>query len=557
MNMASIDWVIVICFIFVLLVMGYRTRKYGGSVVNFLAAGRCAGRYLIAVAGGMAGWGAISAVAAFEMYYKAGFSIQWWFFLIFIANLIASISGWMVYRFRQTRALTIAQFFEQRYSRRFRVFAGFLCWISGIMNFGLFSAVGARFFIYFCGLPSTIPFAGLNISTYALIMIFLIGAALFLLFVGGQIAVIVTDFLQGIFCNIVFIILMIALCSMFKWTDIMEALSQVPSGQSMIHPFKAAETPDFNLWFYIIGFFTLFYTWIIGGGTQGYEVSAKNPHEARMGKILNNWRATGQQLIIIILPLCAFTVLHNPSFSDIAEKAHSVITSISGRNSIETIALQVQMTVPVTMGFFLSKGLMGLMCGVILAAFIGNHDTYLHSWGSVFVQDVVLPLRKKPLSPEEHIKYLRWSIFGVAVFIFFFSLLYRQNEYILMFMIFTGTIYGAGAGIVMIGGLYWKKGTTAAAWNAMILGVIMGFAGQIARRIWPDFPLSSLWVFAIAIVSCSTVYFIVSLFGKKEVDLDELLHRGKYAVREDTTPKDEEPVKGIKALFHMSGEFTL
>jgi len=69
MNMSLIDWIIVIGFLVFVVAMGYRTKKYSGSVANFLAAGRCAGRYLIAVAGGVAGWGAISAVAAFELYY--------------------------------------------------------------------------------------------------------------------------------------------------------------------------------------------------------------------------------------------------------------------------------------------------------------------------------------------------------------------------------------------------------------------------------------------------------------------------------------------------------
>ena len=81
MNMALTDWVIVFgLLIFLMVVAGY-TRKYAGSVANFLAAGRCASRYLIAVAEGTAGFAAISAIANFEMYYAAGFSIQWWYFL--------------------------------------------------------------------------------------------------------------------------------------------------------------------------------------------------------------------------------------------------------------------------------------------------------------------------------------------------------------------------------------------------------------------------------------------------------------------------------------------
>ncbi|OHB57128.1 MAG: hypothetical protein A2Y12_13595 [Planctomycetes bacterium GWF2_42_9] len=556
MNMSFLDLAIVIGFLIFVIAMGYRTKKYAGNVANFLAAGRCAGRYLIAVAGGVAGWGAISAVAAFEMYYRGGFSIQWWFLLMMVANLIASLSGWIIYRFRQTRALTVAQFLEQRYSRRFRIFAGILCWFSGIMNFGLFPAVGARFFVYFCGLPETVSLAGLNISTYAIIMFGLLTLVLYLLFTGGQIAVIVTDFFQGLFCNIIFIILMVALAGVFTWSQITEALNMAPQGQSMIHPFEAAKTPDFNMWFYIIGFFSLFYTWVVGGGTQGFEVAAINPHEARMGKILNNWRAIAQQLILIILPLCAFTFLRHPDFANFAEKANALIANVHGHGAVETETLQKQMAVPIAMSIFLTKGLIGAVCAIILAAFIANHQSYMHSWGIIFIQDVVMPLYKKPLTPKQHINLLRWSILGVAVFIFLFGLIYRQNEYLLMFMVFTGTIYLGGAGAAVIGGLYWKRGTTAGAWTAMIFGLIIAFAGQIIRRIWPEFPLNSNWVFAIAIAGCSFLYVVVSLLGKKQVDMDQLLHRGKYAISDDAVALDKTPVTGLKALIAMGPEFT-
>ena len=74
---------------------------------------------------------------------------------------------------------------------------------------------------------------------------------------------------------------------------------------------------------------------------------------------------------------------------------------------------------------------------------------------------------------------LRLSIFGVAVFIFFFSLLFQQSEYIFLFFAITGAIFAGGAGAVIIGGLYWKRGTTPAAWAAMITGSSIAVAGII------------------------------------------------------------------------------
>ncbi|MDR3625244.1 MAG: hypothetical protein P4L45_00340, partial [Ignavibacteriaceae bacterium] len=155
MNLTPIDWLIVIICISVLFFCVQLSKKFVKSVVDFLSAGRAAGRYMITVSQGMAFIGAITIVGQWEMNYIAGFVLRWWEFIMGGVLLVMTVSGWVIYRFRQTRALTIAQFLEMRYSRNFRVFAGILAFVSGLLNFGIFPAVSARFIIYFCGFPLT------------------------------------------------------------------------------------------------------------------------------------------------------------------------------------------------------------------------------------------------------------------------------------------------------------------------------------------------------------------------------------------------------------------
>ncbi|MCK7469596.1 MAG: hypothetical protein MZU95_01400 [Desulfomicrobium escambiense] len=52
-------------------------------------------------------------------------------------------------------------------------------------------------------------------------------------------------------------------------------------------------------------------------------------------------------------------------------------------------ALRSQLTVPIALTKLLPVGLMGAFAAVMLAAAIGCNETYLHSWGSIFIQDVV------------------------------------------------------------------------------------------------------------------------------------------------------------------------
>ena len=129
--MHAIDWIILLLFPLALLVVALFTRPYAGSVSGFLAANRCAGRYLIAVAYGMAQLGVISLVWYWQQNYDVAYTSIWWGLMEGPAMIVIALSGWVIYRYRQTRAMTLPQFFEMRYSRRFRVFAGVVDWGGG------------------------------------------------------------------------------------------------------------------------------------------------------------------------------------------------------------------------------------------------------------------------------------------------------------------------------------------------------------------------------------------------------------------------------------------
>ena len=209
--MQLLDWGIVGALLLILTATLIISQRQVKSTADFLAANRCAGRYLLAVTDGIAGIGAISIIATFEQYYIAGFSPVWWGFLSGPIALLMSICGWVYYRFRETRCFTMAQFFEVRYSRRFRVFSGMLGWLSGVLNYGIFPSVSVKFFMFFCKLPDSFQIAGIPFvfSTYVCLLLFVISLGVTFAICGGQLAIMLTDFIQGTFCNIVFLILMI------------------------------------------------------------------------------------------------------------------------------------------------------------------------------------------------------------------------------------------------------------------------------------------------------------------------------------------------------------
>lgn len=481
--MSTIDWLMVFGTFVFLASLAYRSRKYTRSVADFLSANRCAGRYLLGTAEGAAGLGAISIIALFEKGYSTGFAPNYWNAISIPIGLFITLSGWVIYRFRETRAMTMAQFFEIRYSRRFRIFAGILAWTSGIINFGIFPGVGARFFVSFCGLPEhNIMIGSVSISlTYALVMAVLLIVAVFFTLSGGQIAVLITDFWQGLISLIFITLIVLFIWFTVSWGTMKEALVLASEpGKSLFNPYDIGRA-DFDFGFFLIGYFFALYNFMAWQGNQGYRSSAASPHEAKMSNVVGGLRSGFITLGMILMPVLAIVILNHPDFLAMGSQVSESLQQMYPDNE----QLRKQMRVPVALREMLPVGLLGGFAASMFAFFISTHNTYMHSWGSIFIQDVILPLRgDKPFRPEQHLRYLRYSVIGVAVFIYCFSLVFPPRDYIFMFFAITGAIYLGGAGAVIIGGLYWKRGTTGAAWTAMITGSVLALSSILAQQFW-------------------------------------------------------------------------
>jgi solute:Na+ symporter, SSS family len=550
MNLSVLDWTIVFVSLGLMILSVEAGRKAMKSVADFLAAGRSAGRYVLCVASGAAGIGAITVVGNLEMNLVAGFSMTWWGMTTALVVLIITVSGWVVYRFRETRSLTLAQYFEERYSREFRIFTGMIAFLSGIVNFGIFPAVEARFFIYFCGIPETISLFGLSISTFPLMMMLLLGISLYFVLSGGQVSVIYADFFQGVLIYGVFVILVVYFFISFDWGHVQQALAAAPPDASLINPFHTSQVKDFNFWYFLVGIIGVVYGTMSWQGTQAYNASAKSAHEAKMANVLTALRNLPMNVMFLFIPIIAYTVLNHPDFSATAKAVGATLSGIDGK------AVQSQLKVPLVLTHLLPRGLIGAFAAMMLAASISTLDAYMHSWGSIIVQDVIQPLRRKAFEPRQHLLMLRLAIIFVGVFAFFFSLLFKQSEYIFLFFAITGAIFAGGSGAVIIGGLYWKRGTTTAAWSAMITGSGIAVAGIIIHQIIPDFFINGQWFWGIAMLGASIIYVAVSLLGKRrDFDFDKLLHRGKFAIAGESDVITAVPSRGWKVLG-MGKEFT-
>ncbi|MGA1223276.1 MAG: sodium:solute symporter family protein [Phycisphaerales bacterium] len=547
MRMTLIDWLIPAALLATLVAFALRTNRHAKSVAGFLAGNRCAGRYLVCVAYNMAQVGIISLVWFFQQYYDAGYTSIWWGLVENPLMIVIALTGWVAYRYRETRALTLAQFLEMRYSRPFRVFCGFVAFVAGVLNYAIFPAVSARFLIWICGLPPSFTMFGGEIETFPAVMVALLSTAIFFVFIGGQISVMVTDFLQGVFCNITFLVVMLYLLTHFGWDRIGETLLAQPEGRSMLDPLGIGQESQFNAWYWLISAFILFYTMRAWQGDQGYNAAAITPHEAKMATVLSGWRWRVLMLVALVIPICMKVFLSHPDF---AADAAPVLGQMA---ELETDALRAEARVPLALGLVLPAGILGMFVAAMIGAYLSTDDTYLHSWATIFVQDVALPVRAlftdRPLPARTHILLVKGMILAIAVFAFLWGLYYRPNQYVAMWASLTGSVFVAGAGSAIIGGLYWSRGTTRAAWLSMLTGVGVSAFGILAKDgywafewvfgadavpAWIAEVHSNAWIsgqvltFA-AMASAIAVYVGTSLAQRApRFDLDRLLYRGKY-----------------------------
>ncbi len=532
--MSLIDWLVIVLPLILVLSVGVYTHRYMKSVAAFVSGGRLADRYLLSVSRGEMQAGAVVFIAAFEVIAQSGLTLTWWNWLHVPVGLVLAMTGFVVYRYRETRAMTLAQFFELRYSKNFRVFTGVLAFVAGIVNFGIIPAIGARFMIHYLNLPHAVVIGSLEVPSYILMMGLLLSITLFLTLIGGLVTLMVTDCLEGIISQILYLVILAALLAMFSWADISQVLTDRPPGQSLLNPFDSSGIKDFNVWYVLMGLFVTVYGTMAWQNQGSYNGAASNAHESRMGLLLGRWRESAKLTVVALLGICALTYLYHPAYAAQSAAVQAEVAQITSAQA------QDQMRLPLALAHLLPVGIKGALCVVLLMGIFGGDSTHLHSWGSIFVQDVLVPLRKKPFGQKQHICALRWSMAGVAVFAFLFGALYQQMDQIVMWWAVTMAVYVGGAGAAIIGGLYWKRGTTAGAWAAMLVGSVLSGGGMLARHsLGSGFPLNGMQVSFFACLAAIASYVIVSLLTCREpFNLERMLHReGDKGVPENAAPR--------------------
>ncbi|MBP5531007.1 MAG: sodium:panthothenate symporter [Lentisphaeria bacterium] len=542
--MTWIDWLIMLVPVAFIVYMGYFSRRYVRGVADFLSAGRLCGRYLICVAD-MTHALSIMGLAAFvEIHYRTGFSLTFWNSLIIPVTISMGLTGYCYYRFRETKAMSLGQFLEMRYNRSFRIFAAALRSISEMLTNMIMPAIGARFFIYFLGLPTTVRIFGHDVPTFMLLTFLILAIAISIICMGGTLALIITDSIQGMFCYPLLVLFAVFVLCKFSWAqEVVPVMQDRVAGENFLNPNDIYNMRDFNLFQTFVLLFTLVLNRAVWIGA-GNSTAAKSAHEQKMANLLGQWRGALSDIFYVLIAVAIIVVLNHRNYASDAKvirddiavsvatdvvkdpearakviaattaipEQHHVIGKdkpLSDKENLDTPYLNAardalpqnaegnavykefrtlfkQMMMAMTMRHMLPPGIMGLFCLLLILAMISTDDTRIYSAALTISQDVILPFIKKEITPKQHLWLIRGVAIFVGVFFFFGSFFMAQLEYINLYISIMVSIWAGGAGAVMVGGLYSRFGTTAGAFSSLISGMIIGGGGMLIKRNWAD-----------------------------------------------------------------------
>ena len=327
--MSFLDWFILILPVCFVMGMGFYTRRYVRGVSDFLSAGRLCGRYVICMGDVANSISIIMLVTYIEIHYRTGFSVGFWYNVLAPLGILLSLTGFATYRFRATRAMSLGQFLEMRYSRSLRIYAASLRSLAEMVANMIMPSIAARFFIQLLDLPPVFHLFGVPISTYVALMAFFMSLAVTLICCGGTLALIVADTVQMTILYPLLVCFVVFVFWKFSVTrEIMPVMADRVAGESFINPFDIGKLRDFNLFTMVV---VPAYWMVMNRASwfgNGYTTAAKSPHEQKMAGVLGAWRGTVVSMFYLLIACALITFLNH---ADFAVEANSVRRELAVR----------------------------------------------------------------------------------------------------------------------------------------------------------------------------------------------------------------------------------
>ena len=496
-NFGRVDWVIVAIYLSAALLVGIVANRFIHTVEGFLVGGRGMGTALNTATYITTGLGLVGLMYVSIDAFSNGFSYLTLGFIVAGMGIFIGLTGFVVRRLRSLELLTIPEFFMHRFGKRTRVLAAVISAIAGILNMGLFPKMGAIFIAYATGLAATHedPTLLVNTITTVLIVVVLVYTVL-----GGMVSVIITDFAQ-------FVVLSVGMglglyfCLAHPelgWDRMMTTLAE-HRGERAFNPLAA----EGYGWTWIIFNLVLMMAAMVSWGP---ELSRALTARSQRIAVRTYLFATPGKFVGYCIPVlwgvAAFCLIVN----------RPELRALFFPDGLGGDPVDAGRAMPLVLGKIVPTGLLGILVAGLLAAFMSTHDSYFLCWSSIIARDIAMPISGDRLTQRQQIRITRISIVCIGIFLLVWGVWYELPSSVWDYMAVTGAIYIAGAGVSIIGGVYWRRASSAGA-VAALLGGLSALPGVFLDPINGVFgwsltvPMIGIMTFAI----CTTLFVVFSI----------------------------------------------
>jgi SSS family solute:Na+ symporter len=431
-----IDLLIFALYFFVMLGVGFYFFKKNKNTEDYYVGGRSMGSWHIGlsvvatdVGGGfsigLGGLGFLMGIAGSWMLFTG--LVGAWLAAVFLIPKVSTLA-------RKNKFLTFPQLFLHFYNNKVALLAGV---ISAIGYIGFTSSqllAGAKL--------ASATFLEIDLN-FALLLMGIIAVGYTV--IGGLKAVIYTDTVQWIILmsGLIFIGIPMGYYSVGGIEAIRSTLSPDFLSLGNIAPVT-----------FINWFITIVPIWFVGMTLYQRIYACKDEKTAKKA-----WYIAG----LFEYPIMAFMGVLLGLFARVG--AEQGMFEYAGYAT--AASMDPEMGLPMLLRTVLPVGLMGLMLSAYFSAIMSTADSCLMAASGNVVTDVLDRISPRKLSDREHLRYSQIATLVIGILAL---LLATMMQNVLELMLLSYAFMVSGLFVPLLGALFWKKGTSEAAFWAMLLG---------------------------------------------------------------------------------------
>ncbi|MCD6307653.1 MAG: sodium:solute symporter family protein [Candidatus Latescibacteria bacterium] len=457
MNFTMLDWGIVVVYMIFTFGIGLYAKRAVSGLSGYIVAGRSL-KIGVCTAGMIATeLGTVTIMYMGEGGYRNGFAALVLGIIMVIVYFAVGQSGFIIEGLRSLRVMTVPEFYDIKYSRPVRILGGFVLFVGGVLNMGVFLKLDGVFFGHAMGFGD---------SAVAVIMVIMLLLVILYTIFGGMMSVVVTSYLQYVVISISMLVVTVFAFKAVSIEQIAEAVSN-NYGAGGFNPF----TNDNLGWVFIAWMLlTNFAAAALWQPGTSRALSAESPETGKKVFAIASLTFAGRAMIPMMWGVIAL-VMYPGLTGDAAMTA-----------------------MPKMLGAVLPTGIIGILIAGMLAASMSTYASYLLAWASVITRDVIWALSKEQLSEKTLMTITRIWVGAIGIFLLVFGLLYKIPASSLKYIYITGNMYTAGAISAVGFGLYWKKANNIGAYTALLTGAITPVAFLVLANHADTLPLAIRWL---------------------------------------------------------------